>query len=198
MKIKSFFRYFYWVYLLVLIGTISLWITVFDNLAKNKPYEEVNIIYFGSDLDDKKMLADLTVYTSTLNQHIKAVNIEVRQVEEDFFSTLLTAKKVTNDIILISEEYMFEYLGGNYFRTLNNVSIHAKYYLESDIKYGIVVYDKEITNSKFSEYYSGEKSVYLFFSPDSVNLGKLYNNGKKENDVAIKVAEYLVGNYGAI
>ena len=193
MKFKSFFRYFYWLYILILILTISLWVTVFDNLAKNEPYEEINIIYFGSNLDGEQLKNDLLEFTSGFEQEIKAVNVEVRNVEKDFFSTLLTTKKVTNDIVIISEEYMFEYIGGSCFRTLKNVNIDAKYYMESEVKYGIIVHDKEIINNKFSEYYTGESNIYLFFSPDSVNLGRLYNNGEKENDAAIKVAEYLVG-----
>ena len=59
MKFKSFFRYFYWLYILILILTISLWVTVFDNLAKNEPYEEINIIYFGSYLDGEQLKNDL-------------------------------------------------------------------------------------------------------------------------------------------
>ena len=198
MKTKTFFRYFYWLYILILILTISIWTTIFDNLAKNKPYEEINIIYFGSDLAVDELKSDLEYFTSSFEQEIKAVNIEVRKIEDSFFTTLLTTKITVNDIVLISEEYMNDYIGASYFRTLINLNIEAKYYEESEIKYGIVVYDDEIKETKFSEYYSGDKSIYLFLSPNSVNLGMLYNNGEKENDAAIKVAEYLVGNYGSI
>ena len=198
MRSKTFFRYFYWLYILILILTISIWTTIFDNLGKNKPYEEINIIYFGSDLDAGKLKYDLEVLSSDFVQDIKTVNIEVRKTEDYFFYTLLSTKITTNDIILISEEYMNDYIGQSYFRTLINVNIDAKYYEESSIRYGIVLCDEEVRENKFSEYYTGEEKVYLFLSPESVNLGMLYNNGKKENDAAIKVAEYLVGIYGTI
>ena len=197
---KAHLQYNWWKYLAVIIIPIVLWTSVFSSMAKPKDNERLSILFVGDGLDCRVLQENMVATIPQLtNQKIKSVKVASRVFDKDLYRKMLVSQCFDYDIIIISNSYYNEDVCKSVFRPFSEILIEqfdtASFLLEkyggNNLPMGIVLFDKA-SNNKFVEYYSGGEACYMFFSPYSVNFSGLNGFGEIADDVALRVAQYLL------
>lgn len=95
---------------------------------------------------------------------------------------------------------MLDNIGDSYFHPIDEKKYEeafgkVKFYRENGTPYGIVLYDGQ-SNNKFSNYCYTENKCLLFLTYNSINAGKLSENGDKGSNIAVLTVEWLLSENG--
>lgn len=186
----------WYIYLLIVALSITIWTTIFKNLKEPNKNEKVEITYFGEYLDNKLLKNDLLEMLEKENySNIKKVSITCHPVSENkyYFKQLLMSRIYQSDLIMIDNNLIDNNFASTYFEPLNvnilnSYSQNITYYKENNKEYGILLDVNE--NDTFSKYL--KNSTYLFVCSNSYNIAKMYGVGNENDDVALKVISYLL------
>lgn len=185
-KWSAHLQYSWWKYLLLVVVTVCVWCGVFSSLAKPAANTRVGVLYLGEKLDVQMLQQELqTTLLPELSGAIRAITVEAAVFPDEMFEQLLLAKTYEYDLILISESYMRENIGQEYFLRLSTEQLPGGYiyYCEmagqSEKPYGILLPNEE-------------EVCYAFISPLSVNVYPLNDQSKEGDRGALEVLEYLL------
>ena len=194
-EVPNHLQYKWWVYLLTAVLIVVLWLTVFGILAKPKATEKIGITFVGTEFNSAALEADLPEIIKNISQQeIKQVNVE-SVVEENVFTldNILVARSqgVTDLFIwkgelkagiedryaVLDEQIVTAALGDVTFHRVNGEA------------FAIL-----LDGANFSKYYSGSEQCWLLVSVNSVNFGGANGVGSSENDAALMIVKYLLGD----
>lgn len=194
---KRHLQYNWWKYIAIFLLSVIVWTSVFDAMQAPRPDEQVNVLYIGQSLDAAALQQQLQQVLPTLTeQPLKKIAVETELPADSQFSSVLSARLHSYDVILIEAPYMQDKIGQNIFVRLTEPLIahfpHARTYTEMT-EAGLLTYGFTVPReSHFSRYYTGSEPCYLFVSPYSVNFDTLNEAGSPGNDGALKAAQYLL------
>ncbi len=201
-KLKAHLQYFWWKYLLVLVGIVFLWTSVFSTLAKPDDNEQVVVSHFGTDYDYAAMNNEiLEKLPSITPQTLKTASFTtVASANDSMLSQLIQTRIYTSDIMILSEEMVSDDLLKFNFKQIPQ-NIIAEYFTDnlSDFEFynvdgkpfGIILNPLSGKNN-FSKYYTGTKKCIAVFSCESVNLAAMYGEGNPTDNAALCVMRYLL------
>ena len=191
-------QYNWWRYGLVVMFAVILWTVVFDMLAAPEKNEKIRITFVGDDFSHEALEKELyTVLPKLTDQPIKSISVEspVNKQSSDYYSVLAT-RVYGADFIIIQESSLPETVAETYFQPLATEKLEKyvdvdTYYCENGIAYGILLYDGEGEN-RFSQFYSGDETCYLFLTHTTVNAGDVVQSGNAEDDAALQIIKYFL------
>lgn len=192
-------QYNWWKYCLVVVFSAIVWMVVFDMIAAPEKNEKIKISFIGDDFSHEELEETLcTILPELTEQSIKSISVEspVNGQSNDYYSVLATRAHGA-DIMIFEESALPETVGETYFDPLstekleNYVAVDA-YYCEDGVAYGILLWDGEGKN-RFSQFYSGDERCYLFLTHTTVNAADVVSNGSAEDDAALQIIKYLLG-----
>lgn len=195
-KLRTYFGYYWWTYVISAILAVVLWFSVFTLLAKPAENEQINITYIGTSFDAPALQSDLyEVMPALSRQGISRITVENGIVGGEVqLDTLLRSRIAGNcDFFMIEsavvKSYSLDY--ASYFEELPELTVE-KYFpgskgaVQNGKTFGII----PPGYARTGDYYGGKGEVYLFFVNNSVNLGDLYG-GDGTYDAALKAAVWL-------
>ena len=194
------FQFTWWKYLIAILIPIILWCSVFDILAQPKKNQQLSILYVGSDLDTDSLRQQIVnTLPSLTDQSIKEISVDAVSPQNMDSLSVLTARTFEYDILIFQESSILPNMGQNVFWSLpddlmshfSGISPYREDTEAGSLPYGFLLCDGKTANS-FSACYSGTETCYLFLSPKSENLDTLNQNGKKGDDAALRIAQYLL------
>lgn len=193
-KIKSHISFNWWKYLLLAAAFIAIWAYIFHLIGIPKDNEKIEICFVGDNVNDESLSEDISnALPSISKQYIEEVNIEVLNYADDYLMSITLATRLTGGTdFLIFEADKIGTLK-NFIEPVDKEKFTAyfgelEFYNQDGVDYGFKISGK----GKFSNYYSGSKECYVFFSPASVNLGDLGGKGKADDKAAIEILRYLL------
>lgn len=193
-KFLSYIQYNWFKYLLIIIVPLFFWLIVYSDIDQVKYDESVRILYIGDDLDKEKLREDITLNLTTItDQELKFVSVMTYSAKEEVVYDYLRNKIYSVDIVIISNELLNEELIRQIFVPLT-VNLKDKFFgVEllniDDNSYGL----KIASQSNFYQYCSIGKEATIFISQHSLNIAKAYGYGDIENDSAISIVKYILG-----
>ena len=193
-KFLSYIQYNWFKYLLIIIVPLFFWLIVYSDIDQVKYDESVRILYIGDDLDKEKLREDITLNLTTItDQELKFVSVMTYSAKEEVVYDYLRNKIYSVDIVIISNELLNEELIRQIFVPLT-VNLKDKFSgVEllniDDNSYGL----KIASQSNFYQYCSTGKEATIFISQHSLNIAKAYGYGDIENDSAISIVKYILG-----
>lgn len=195
-RTKAHFQYGWWVYILIIVAVITLWVSVFSQLAKPKPYEVLNITFVGS-ADDKNLKDDLqNALKDKTSYPLKKINVEVVSGKALNLAEIISMRCMgETDLIIFEEDYIVKPLSLNFKgidgSKLNGYFNGATLYNEDEKTYGMQLYDGS-TKTNFTKYYKGENKWWALITPTSENVAKINGIGEEKNDAALQAIKYLM------
>lgn len=194
-RIKAHFQYGWWVYLLIIAAVITLWLSVFAQLAKPKANEVLNITFVGGVnsetlADDIKSALDGKTQTP-----LKKVNVEFISGKNVNLAEIIAMRCLGDcDLIIFGEEYIGGLIAPN-FRPLDAEKLSGYFggitpFVEEEKTYGVLLYDG-VSRTNFANYYKGDKKFWAFITPVSENAAGLNGKGSEKDDAALKAIRYL-------
>lgn len=175
-RIKTHFQYGWWVYVLIIVAAVTLWISVFVELAKPKPYEVLNITVVGK-ADGDKIEEQLKSY---FGDELKEINVEVIAGNNLMLGEIVAMRCLgETDFIIFEEEYIVKPASLNFSPLDENKLIayfgERELYREEDKIYGVKM------NGNF----------WALVTPVSENCAKINGKGEEKNDAALRAIKYL-------
>lgn len=195
------FQYNWWKYLAVLIIPILFWVTFSEVLLKPAENEKLAITYWGEGLRAEDLRENIAATVPSLTeQKIKTVEISTSKPDERHYNQTVTSAQYSSDLIIISEQYMQKNIGQDRgFSAMDEVTFY--YAFPDGIPYVETAEDKQWyyavelpCDCVFLSYVDSEINDgkhWLFLSPQSKNIGKLFGKGNADDNCALEVARYL-------
>lgn len=194
---KQHLQYHWWKYLLAAILPLILWYSLFSLLLKPARNAQLRILFVGEGIHTQALEEDLAQALPSLScQTLEEITVTQSLPSAVSYHEFLTARNFDYDILILTESYMRESIGQNFFSRLPQ-SLSALFpdtarYTEviegTDLAYALIPSE----GARFGTFYTGSERCYLFFSPESVNLGPANKNGITADDAAVKAAQYLL------
>jgi hypothetical protein len=193
-KFLSYIQYNWYKYFLIIIVPLVFWFIIYSDIDQVKYDESIRILYIGDDLDEEKLRENISSnITSITNQELKYVSVMTYSAEGDVVYEYLRNKIYSVDIIIISNELLNEELLRQIFvpltTNLKDKFLSADLLNINDNSYGL----KIPSQSNFYQYCSTGKEATIFLSQYSLNIGKAYGYGDVQNDSAISIVKYILG-----
>lgn len=194
---KQHLQYNWWKYLLVLILPMVFWYSAFTLLLKPARNEQLRILFVGEALDTSALQEQLTqLLPAETAQSLQEITVAQTLPGMTSYNDFLTAQSFYYDLIIFSESQMTETIGQSYFSRIPpallelfpNTEVYTEAVEDTELSYALLP-DAE---SRFASYYYGDERCFLFFSPESVNLGIGNKQGATQDDAAVKAAQLLL------
>lgn len=197
---KKHLRRNWWKYLAMIVLPVIVWSTVFSLRSRPDDRERLRILFVGEGLNTAALQADLQAALPSLTtQTVREITVTQEIPESTAYGEWLISRQFSYDILIFSEPWCTENMGQNFFSRLSN-SLRSGFsgtetYCETvdavALPYALVLSGAEM-QTRFCTYFEAEKpTCFLFFSPESVNLGAENGKGEQTDDAAIAAAHYL-------
>ncbi len=204
-KLLSHFQYEWWKYVLAAILIAVVWCSVFSLLAKPADHEQIQMVFFGGDVDAQALTAHLNASIADITtQPLKQITAERQLADATTLHYLVTARVLSADLLIFEEALLLPTQEGevpmnitSYFLPVSQERLTAAFGDASGrLKYFTLdgqVYGIYLEPTKLSDFISGENRYVLFFSHKSVNCSVLWEESDNGQNAAVDTAKYLLG-----
>lgn len=190
-KFSNHFQYNWWVYIVIALTFVLLWSFVFESLAKPAANERLYISFIGTDFNHTKLQFDLEEGLFE-ESYTREVFVESAVPQGNLNDLLYVRSQGEFDAVILPETYIFNGMADTYFGPLNQSQVtellgDVTFYEENGQAYGIL-----LEGERFSQYYTGAETCYLFVAPVSQNFAGIFG-GNASDDAVVRLIEYLLG-----
>ena len=192
-KVKNFFVYHWYWYLVIFAAVFFAFFSLFQNLRTVK-YENKVCLFFGAtNVESSKLERDL--YQGFEDTEIQKISIDFADPKGMYYNVIWSTRgAVDTDIVILDRDQFDEREYTSFFVSLDEgvlnryVDVSSLNFLNDseETHYGIYV-DPYLEN--YMDTNGGE--YYLFFNKNSPKISSLGENGT--NDYALRVLKNLVG-----
>lgn len=194
-ELKIHFQYNWLKYLAIAAAAVIIWLSLFSIIAAPKATEKLYIAFAGNNFDYTLLQSELNKNSESIcGKKLKEISVVTAENGTTVFHQQLFAFSQSADFVIIEDDDMPEDIGKTYFAPLNEEDITKRFGETELYKENGQIYAFKIEGGNFSNYYSGNKPCWVFLTVTSENLSLLNGKGNKEDDSAIKVLEYLLGD----